>query len=394
MMATVSLIGLASCQSDCNAQLVSPNANRASISNPFPMPTPQALPSEDRHPSKKIKLALILDTSNSMDGLIDQAKSQLWRMVNKLADAKCDNLRPTIEIALYEYGNDNLNAAEGFIRLVTPLTEDLDQISEDLFSLTTRGGDEYCGQVIAKSLDQLKWTESSEDLQIILIAGNEPFTQGRIPYQSACKRALQNNVVVNTIYCGDFQEGINSSWKSGADLTGGEYMSISQNSKTVYVASPYDDRIAKLNDDLNDTYIYYGAKGSEKKQKQLEQDNNAESYGLQNKVSRTVTKSKAVYKNDSWDLVDATKDQNFKVEEIAEAELSEEMRGMTEKEKTAYIKIKAEKRAEIQKEIAELGRKRSEYISQEEAKNSNKNMLDNAMITAISKQAKAKRFEF
>ncbi len=395
MIASISAMGLISCQSDCNAQLVAPNANQASISNPFPInSTPAPLPTEDRHPSKKIKLALILDTSSSMDGLIDQAKSQLWGMVNKLADAKCDNLRPTIEIALYEYGNNNLNQAEGFIRLVTPLTQDLDQISEDLFSLTTNGGDEYCGQVITTSLDQLKWSESSEDLQVIFIAGNEPFNQGTVSYQSACKRASQNKVVVNTIYCGDFQEGINSYWKTGATLTGGEYMSISQNSKTVYIASPYDDKIAQLNDDLNDTYVYYGSQGSEKKEKQLEQDANAESYGLQNKVSRTVTKSKAVYKNDSWDLVDAAKDKNFNVEEVAETELNEEMKGMSSSQKTAYIKVKSAERAKIQQQISELGKKRSEFVSNEQSKNASNNMLDNAMLSAISKQAKAKHFEF
>jgi hypothetical protein len=36
-----------------------------------------------------IMLALLIDTSNSMDGLIDQAKSQLWKIVNELASAKC-----------------------------------------------------------------------------------------------------------------------------------------------------------------------------------------------------------------------------------------------------------------------------------------------------------------
>ena len=35
-----------------------------------------------------IMIALLLDTSNSMDGLIDQAKSQLWKIVNEVAAAK------------------------------------------------------------------------------------------------------------------------------------------------------------------------------------------------------------------------------------------------------------------------------------------------------------------
>src|SRR5262245_10132460 len=73
-------------------------------------------PREEKAPDAKqsIMLALLLDTSNSMDGLIDQAKSQLWKIVNELADAKCnDSSRPQIKIALYEYGNDGLSATKG-----------------------------------------------------------------------------------------------------------------------------------------------------------------------------------------------------------------------------------------------------------------------------------------
>ena len=45
-----------------------------------------------------------------MDGLIDQAKAQLWEIVNELSYAKFDNVRPNLQIALYEYENDNLNS--------------------------------------------------------------------------------------------------------------------------------------------------------------------------------------------------------------------------------------------------------------------------------------------
>ena len=383
---SMALLAIA-CQNDTKAHVPYVAPSSSITQNPPPLPT------EDRHPSKKIKLALILDTSNSMDGLIDQAKSQLWSMVNKLADAKCDNLRPSIEIALYEYGNDNLNAREGFIRMVTPLTEDLDKLSEDLFSLSTKGGSEHCGQVIATSLDQLKWSESSEDLQVIFIAGNEPFTQGPISYQNACKRAKQNKVVVNTIFCGNFQEGINSSWKSGALMTGGEYMSINQNSKTVYIPSPYDDKISALNDRLNDTYIQYGVSGNQMKSNQLRQDANASSYSLQNKVSRTISKSKHIYKNESWDLVDASENRSFNIADIEEEELNDEMKDMNLTERKKYVEEKAEERKNIQSEINQLAVKRSEYVANQQNKKS-EGMLNNALLSAIVKQAEAKKFEF
>ena len=50
----------------------------------------------------KIQVALLLDTSNSMDGLIEQAKSRLWNIVNTLTTLKYSGKTPTIEISLYE----------------------------------------------------------------------------------------------------------------------------------------------------------------------------------------------------------------------------------------------------------------------------------------------------
>lgn len=163
-------------------------------------------PIEDKAPHNKhfIRVALLLDTSNSMDGLIDQAKAQLWEIVNELSYAKCRGQRPNLEIALYEYGNDNLNAREGYLRKILAFTNDLDDVSKELFSLTTNGGSEYCGTVINASLEQLDWGNDADDLKMIFIAGNEPFTQGKINYKDAAAQAKEKDVVVNTIFCGDY----------------------------------------------------------------------------------------------------------------------------------------------------------------------------------------------
>src|SRR5512133_136067 len=262
---------------------------------------------------KSIKLAILLDTSNSMDGLIDQAKSQLWTIVNELGKATCSNEKPELKIALYEYGNDNLPQSEGFIRLVCPLTNDLDRISEALFALRTNGGQEYCGQVIHTALKEQAWSIGNGDYQVIFIAGNEPFTQGTNDYREACAQARRKGVIVNTIFCGDFDEGIRTSWKDGALLTGGDYCSIEQNRKTTYIETPYNKRIVELNQRLNSTYVYYGKSGYEKKEMQAAQDVNAASMGSGNLVGRAVSKSSSVYQNSSWDLVDATKNKSLSV---------------------------------------------------------------------------------
>jgi hypothetical protein len=341
-----------------------------------------------------IMLALLLDTSNSMDGLIDQAKSQLWKIVNELAAAKCDDgSRPSIKIALYEYGNSGLPESTGYIRQVTALTNDLDLISEKLFSLTTNGGDEFCGHVIRTSLQQLEWSSSKADLKMIFIAGNEPFTQGSVPYQTACELAKEKDVVINTIFCGNFDEGMSTSWKRGADLTGGSYMAIDQDRRTVYVATPYDNQIDALNDKLNATYIYYGKSGNSKKALQSSQDVNAESYGQANKVERAVSKSSGAYSNSSWDLVDATKDDAKAVEKVAAETLPDEMKAMTVEQRKTYVKQKSEERGKIQAEIQKLNQQRKEYQEKNKAAE-DPGALETTMIKAIKGQAKTKRLSW
>ena len=86
----------------------------------------------DNPKKNTIKVALLLDTSNSMDGLINQAKTQLWEIVNELSYAKCEHEDPNLEIALYEYGNDKLSSREGYIRQVLGFSSDLDEISEKI----------------------------------------------------------------------------------------------------------------------------------------------------------------------------------------------------------------------------------------------------------------------
>ncbi|MFD2915700.1 vWA domain-containing protein [Psychroserpens luteus] len=349
------------------------------------------LETETHHPNKQsIKVALLLDTSNSMDGLIDQAKAQLWDIVNELSYAKCGDEQPNLNIALYEYGNDNLNGEEGFIRQVIAFSDDLDEISKQLFSLTTNGGNEYCGQAIQTSLNQLKWGDNQDDLKLIFIAGNEPFSQGKISYQDAAKQAHKNGVSINTIFCGDYNQGISSYWKDGADLAHGDYMAINHNHTTTYVATPYDDKILKLNQKLNSTYVAYGNNGRKKMALQAEQDDNAQGYSDENAVSRTVSKSSHLYKNSSWDLVDAEKEKDFKYDSLKKEELPAELKDKNAKEIKAYIATKRKEREVIQTEIQNLNEKRRLFIKTQQKEGSND--LENAMIKAIKTQAKEKKY--
>lgn len=382
LSSSLAFCGLAFTVSACKAQV---NDNQLN---------PVVATSTTSTQQKKIQIALLLDTSSSMDGLIEQAKSQLWSLVNELSAAKCDNIKPQLQIALYQYGNQGLTESSGYIQQISPFTGELDEISAKLFALTTNGGSEYCGQVIQQSLDQLTWGNDDQDLKFIFIAGNEEFTQGQINYAKSCMNAKAKNIMVNTIFCGDFNEGIRGSWKAGADLSGGDYMSIDQNQKTVYIPSPYDDKLDSLNTRLNTTYIYYGNNGANKMALQNSQDQNAGSISKENKIERTVTKSGSYYKNDSWDLVDKAngKDVKSTLQEVDEKTLPAEMQNLSEEQKIVYIETKSKERALIQSEIASTNTKRQEYIATQ-TKTTNTN-LNSTISESIKKKAEAKNYTF
>ncbi|RDY58768.1 vWA domain-containing protein [Flagellimonas nanhaiensis] len=345
-------------------------------------------------PAKQyVKIALLLDTSNSMDGLINQAKAQLWDIVNEFTHAKCGNdTRPSLKIALYEYGNDNLSSNEGYIRQVIGFSNDLDEISEKLFSLTTNGGEEYCGQVIQTSLKQLDWGKNADDLKMIFIAGNEPFTQGKLNYKDAASQAKEKDVIVNTIFCGNYQQGISTMWKNGAAITGGEYMAIDHNRQVVHIDTPYDDIIIQLNSKLNNTYISYGSLGRQKKMLQSAQDNNAAEMEAAVAVKRSVSKSSRLYKNSQWDLVDAVEDDESVLEEIKEKDLPTELQGKSEEEIKNYVKEKKSERKKIQEQIQELNAKREAFIAKNQKEE--KGELENALLSAIKTQASKKNYKW
>ena len=345
----------------------------------------------------RIQIALLLDTSSSMDGLIDQARTQLWKVVNTFIDAERDGETPFVEVALYEYGNNTNAVGNDWIRLVSPLTRDLDKLSRELFALKTNGGEEFCGAVIQRSLGDLAWDKRESTYKAIFIAGNESFTQGRVDARSACKDALTKGIIINTIHCGDRQDGINGSWHDGAALAGGEFLVIDQDKKVAHIDAPQDKRISDLSRELNKTYLGYG------KQREIAKENQemADRDAIANKangadVQRAITKVSGNYSNANWDLIDAVKEGKIKPSELDAAELPEEMKSLAPDERKAFIEKTATKRIKIQKEIKQLNQDREEHVAAELRKHADEGQktLDQALIDTTRKQAKERGYKF
>ncbi|MBI3099507.1 MAG: VWA domain-containing protein, partial [Planctomycetes bacterium] len=299
-------------------------------------------------PGKPVDLAICLDTSGSMDGLIDAARRKLWDITNELATAKPT---PRLRVALLTYGNDGHNAETGWVRVDHSFTEDLDAIYQQLFALRTNGGTEFVGRVLKASIEQLEWTPAPDALKLIFVAGNESADQDtQVPFRDICRKAIAQGIMVNAIYCGPAADGIAPAWREVALLADGQFASIDQNHGTVEVMTPFDQALAAQSTALNATYLPVGGEGQAAWQNQAAQDANAASTSIAAAASRAQTKSGKCYVC-TWDLVDLVQQKEFDWAKVRDEDLPEAMRKMTAGERRAHVALMAQKRGDIQKQI-------------------------------------------
>ncbi len=340
-----------------------------------------------------IQVALLLDTSGSMEGLIEQAKSQLWQILNNLSQAERNGSEPNIEIALYHYGNAEISEASGYVQQLLPFTSDFDAVSEALFRLRTNGGEEYCGKAIKTALEDLEWSAGEDQLRLLFIAGNEGFDQGPVSFQKMCRKAKNQGIVVNTIFCGESLYGIQMGWQQGALIAGGHYANINHNMATDFIETPYDEEISQLNLRLNSTYIPFGKLGLDKQKNQQAQDANAFSYSLANVASRACFKASSNYVNTSWDLVDAFEADSTVIHK--QLELAKEYQNLSQTHLRLKILECQDKRLTISKQIQALNQDRQGFIQQQLAASpvAESGSLEASFMQSLEGIAKAKGFE-
>ena len=342
-------------------------------------------------PQPVVRIALLLDTSNSMDGLIGQAKAQLWNIVNRFNQSCRAGQKPRLQIALYQYGNDKLDADGKWIQQVSGFTSDLDVLSEKLFGLQTNGGTELCGPAIGAALRDLAWNKSEADASFIFIAGNEPFDQAA--YSEEIADAVRKGVRINTIFCGTYQEGVHGKWLDGATLGRGKYNVIDQSAEVRHIETPYDNEISSLGSEVNTTYLAFGQKGKDSQVRQERMDTAARSAAPAAALERSVSKNSAVYDASDWDLVQAVTDKKVKLEDVKKADLPADLQGLSLAELQEKITQLQTRRSAINLRVQELTKQREAFIAKQQP-NDKANTLGDALVKMITQQATEEGFTF
>jgi len=342
-------------------------------------------------PKSRVDVVFAIDRSGSMEGVIETAKQKVWAIVTEIAKSKPT---PALRIGLIGYGS-----ADQDIKFF-PLSDDLDQVYANLLTFKVdMGGDEWVGWAIKQATERMDWAKEKSALRMLFMVGNETAMQGRedVLYPKTVPEAIKRDIVVNAIYAGKPSAEEERTWREVAKLADGVFTQIDLSGGAITIATPMDKELLELSTKVNATYVPFGKQGERGAANQSAQDGNSVGNGgNSNGAQRALAKCWNGYNCASWDLVDALKQKDFKLEEVKKEDLPKEMQTMSLAEQKAHLAKRQSERDALQKQVNELGVKRQKFIDAEiKAKNlTQDSAFDEAVRRTIREQAGRKGFTF
>ncbi|MGB5831749.1 MAG: vWA domain-containing protein, partial [Thiohalocapsa sp.] len=232
-----------------------PAAANAGPERPLPV---DAIPPESTEQQPVVEAVFVLDTTGSMGGLIQAAKDKIWSIASTMAAAEP---APKIRMGLVAYRD----RGDAYVTRVVDLTPDLDALHAELSQLQANGGGdgpESVNQALHEAVNAITWSQDANAYRVVFLVGDAPphmDYQDDVQYPETLALAKQRGIRVNTIQCGNGGEALRL-WQQIAQLGNGAYLHVAQDGAAVAIATPYDDKLARLSSELDATRLYYGSK--------------------------------------------------------------------------------------------------------------------------------------
>ncbi|MEN3931591.1 vWA domain-containing protein [Microvirga sp. W0021] len=344
-----------------------------------------------------VEVVFVLDTTGSMNGLIEGAKRKIWSIANTIVDQNPDAKIKMGLVAYRDIGDD-------YVTKSFNLTTDIQGIYANLLTFEADGGGdapESVNEALDVAVTKQDWTSESSQQnvkRIIFLVGDEPphmdYKHDR-KYPVVLKDATQKGIIVNAIQVDGTTETTRY-WKEIAKLGNGKYIAIPQDGgKVVDIETPYDDEIIQVQAALNNTVLAYGTKT-----RKVAVENKKDAYRAATKssaaeMSKYVNKSSkgAAVVTGKGDLV-ADMNKGLKLETIPEQELPEVMQKMDVEKRAIFIQEQNAKRIELAKTLKEKVEKRDAYVLEQKAKmqkaGKTKDSFDTVVEKMLSEQIKGK----
>lgn len=342
---------------------------------------------------KTLEMVFVLDTTGSMGGLIEGAKTKIWGIVNEVMQRQD---HPNVKVGLVAY-RDN---GDAYVTQVTPLTDDLDAVYTKLMDFRADGGGDTPENVrrgLADGVEKAGWSKANQNTaQILFLVGDAPphNDYGQEPdVLVTTAKAVRQNMIINTIQCGAADD-TRQVWQQIAQRGEGKYFAIAQNGGVQAITTPYDARLSELASKIGSTYLAYGggdgdtgvAYREEKQKTQAAAESKVTAAApVAAQADRALNKAinERAY---SDDLVQDVENNRVKLDEVKDADLPESMKKMTPAQRKAEIDRRLAERKQIREEILTLSKQRDAYIKAERAKSGKSDGFDAAVANALSEQ--------
>ncbi len=338
----------------------------------------------------RMEIVFVLDTTGSMDGLIDGAKKKIWSIVNQMVAAKP---QPEIRVGFVAYRDKG----DAYVTQVHDLTSDLDKSFATLDKFQADGGGdtpEHVNAGLHAAVSKLNWSRKvpgSKSYQVIFLVGDCPphmDYQDGLNYKTDVKRAAGRGIVVNAIRCGDSAE-TQKVWLDIAKRGRGTYLTLPQDGGTISVPTPYDSAMSKLADQLENTTVAF--RGRESRQRASADSNAAAAPASKAERGAFNAKSAQIYRD--FDVTTAVAGGR-PVESLKSSELPPAIAKLPAKERAAYLKKQVARRQNIQSQMAVLEKKRAAFIALELKQRGGQSGFDQQMMKTFRKQAIVRGFRY
>jgi Mg-chelatase subunit ChlD len=310
----------------------------------------------------RIEVCFVLDTTGSMGGLIEGAKQKIWSIANEMISAQ-----PTPELKLGLIGYRD--RGDEYIVKSFSLTDDIDAIYGRLREFQAGGGGdapESVNEALAEAIHKMPWSSESKVLKIIFLVGDAPphmdYPNGP-KYPDLCREAAKKDLIINTIQCGAMAE-TKPIWQEIAKMSEGSYVGISQSGNVAVISTPMDKELSRLNERIGGTLIPYG-------DSKLQAEVHAK-YAMAASAPVAAMADRLIYNSKTGkavqgrgELVDALNNNTLKLEEIDQKQLPTELQKLDGDELQKRIAKARDERADLQKQIIEVSKKREGYIQSE-----------------------------
>lgn len=320
------------------------------------LPLPEDKP---RGEHQQIDVVFALDTTGSMGGLLDGAKRTIFSIATHIKET---NGNASLRIGLVAYRD----RYDDYVTRVFPMTEDMDAVFADLSQLTAGGGGDLPEHVNKALVDVLAMPWRDKAAKMVFLVGDAPpaMREDAPDTSTLAAQAAARQITINTVRCGGNSQTA-MAWEQIAQLAGGEYSSIAQDGGVREIATPYDVEMAAVSRRIDESTVIYGdASDRARYHRKMEAAAAAPAPTAAARADYYVA-AKPKKGRDDNDLLTGFAEGKVSADTLDPSKLPEELRNLGAADRKAALEVKASERTRLQAQLAELSRKRREYLAKE-----------------------------